>query len=107
MSVSGTGIGTGATITAINSTTITLSVANSGAVSGTMTFSATRVYNTYLVGQQALAEAVAIDPHVVVGPVVDALMRNRPIGWYGLLGWSLYRPQASWLVRSASSVRGG
>jgi len=36
--VTGTGIGTGATVTAINNRTITLSVANSGAVSGTITF---------------------------------------------------------------------
>lgn len=39
MNVSGTGIGTGAVITAISGTTVTVSVANSGAVSGTITFS--------------------------------------------------------------------
>jgi hypothetical protein len=38
-SVVGTGIGTGAIVTAIVGTTITLSVVNSGAVSGTMSFS--------------------------------------------------------------------
>jgi len=36
--VSGTGIGAGASVTVISGTTITLSVANSGAVSGTVTF---------------------------------------------------------------------
>lgn len=39
MSVSGIGIGTGAIITIINGTTVTLSVANSGTVSGNGTFS--------------------------------------------------------------------
>ena len=36
--VSGTGIGAGATVTAVNGRTLTLSVANTGAVSGTITF---------------------------------------------------------------------
>ena len=39
-SVLGTGIGSGAVVTIISGTTITLSVANTGAVSGTITFSA-------------------------------------------------------------------
>jgi hypothetical protein len=41
--VTGTGIGTGATVVSIVGTTITLSVANSGAVSGTIGFSGTTV----------------------------------------------------------------
>jgi N4-gp56 family major capsid protein len=106
--VTGTGIGTSAVITAMDYVNgiATLSVNNSGAVSSATISSTTpvRVFNTYMVGQQALAEAVAIDPHVVVGPVVDALMRNRPIGWYGLLGWSLYRPESSWLIRSSATI---
>lgn len=40
-----------------------------------------RVFRTILVGKQALAEAVAEEPHVVVGPVTDKLMRARPIGY--------------------------
>lgn len=105
--VTGTGVGASAVITAVDYTTgiITVSVANSGAVSGTIaSVTPVRVFNSYIVGQQALAEASAIDPHVVVGPVVDSLMRNRPVGWYGLLGWSLYRPQSSWLIRSSSTI---
>src|SRR5678816_3686132 len=54
----------------------------------------TRVYNTYTVGQQALAEAVAEEFHTVRGPVVDKLTRFQPFGWYGVAGWSLYRPEA-------------
>ena len=47
------------------------------------------VYNTYVVGKDALAEAVAEEFHVVMdGTVVDALSRYTPIGWYGIAGWS-------------------
>jgi N4-gp56 family major capsid protein len=73
-----------------------------GAGSGT---TQTRVYDTFIMGQQALAEAVAEEPHTVIGPVTDKLMRLRPIGWYGVLGWSLYRPESMWRVQTASSVR--
>jgi len=44
MYVSGTGIGTGATVSSINGTTITLSVANSGTVSGSVTFQGDYLY---------------------------------------------------------------
>ena len=73
-----------------------------GAGSGT---TQTRVYDTFVMGQQALAEAVAEEPHTVIGPVTDKLMRLRPIGWYGVLGWSLYRPESMWRIQTASSVR--
>jgi N4-gp56 family major capsid protein len=73
-----------------------------GAGSGT---TQTRVYDTFVMGQQALAEAVAEEPHTVVGPVTDKLMRLRPLGWYGVLGWNLYRPAALWNIETASSVR--
>ncbi len=64
-----------------------------------------RVFNTYFMGQQALAEAVAEEPHVVIGPVVDKLMRFRPIGWYGVLGWKLYRSQALYTALTGSTIR--
>jgi N4-gp56 family major capsid protein len=62
------------------------------------------VYRTFLAGQQALAEAVAEEPHVVIGPVVDKLMRQRPIGWYGVLGHAIYRNEALFRIESASSI---
>jgi N4-gp56 family major capsid protein len=62
------------------------------------------VYRTFLAGQQALAEAVAEEPHVVIGPVVDKLMRQRPIGWYGVLGHAVYRQDALFRIESASSI---
>jgi N4-gp56 family major capsid protein len=67
---------------------------------------AARVFNTYFTGQQALAEAVAEEFHTVRGPVVDKLTRFQPLGWYGVAGWSLYRPEALILAQSASSIHG-
>lgn len=65
----------------------------------------TRVFNTYYTGQQALAEAVAEEFHTVRGPVVDKLERFQPLGWYGVAGWSLYRPEALIVAQSSSSAR--
>jgi N4-gp56 family major capsid protein len=65
---------------------------------------AARVYRTILCGQQALAEAVAEEPHVVIGPVVDRLMRHRPMGWYGVLGFKRYREEALYRIESGSSI---
>lgn len=62
------------------------------------------VYSTIIAGQQALAEAVAEEPHVVIGPVTDKLMRFRPIGWYGVLGHKIYRNDALYRIESASSL---
>ena len=66
--------------------------------------SSARVYRTIVAGQQALAEAVAEEPHVVVGPVVDKLMRHRPMGWYGVLGFARYREEALYRIESGSSI---
>jgi N4-gp56 family major capsid protein len=65
----------------------------------------TRVFRTILVGKQALAEAVAEEPHTVVGPVTDKLMRHRPLGWYGVLGWARYREAALYRIESTSSIK--
>lgn len=65
----------------------------------------TRVYNTYFTGQQALAEAVAEEFHTIRGPVVDKLTRFQPLGWYGVAGWNLYRPESLIMVQSASTAR--
>lgn len=63
-----------------------------------------KVYRTIIAGQQALAEATAVEPGIVIGPVVDKLMRFRPLGWYSLQGWSLYRQAALWRIESSSSI---
>lgn len=62
------------------------------------------VYRTYLFGAQALAEVVAIEPHLVIGPVVDPMMRFRPLSWHGLAGWNVYRQEALWRVETVSSI---
>lgn len=109
--ISGTNVGAGALITAISvgatNTTFTVSVANSGTV-GTNTLTVTpkaRVYNTYVLGQQALAEAVWKEPGIEFGNVVDKLNRFRPVGWHGIINWSIYRQEALYRIETASSVR--
>jgi N4-gp56 family major capsid protein len=72
-------------------------VANDGATSKA-------VYRTYLFGSQALAEVVAVEPHIVIGPVTDPMQRFRPLSWHGLAGWSIYRQEALWRVESVSSI---
>lgn len=64
------------------------------------------VYTSYVVGMQALVEAVNTEPHVVIGPQVDSLRRNFPIGWYALLGESIFRQEAIQLIKTSSSVAG-
>jgi N4-gp56 family major capsid protein len=66
--------------------------------------SSAKVYRTILAGKQALAEAVAEEPHVVIGPVIDQLMRFRPMGWYGVLGFKRYREEALYRILTGSSI---
>ena len=109
--IAGTGIASTAKIGAISTTgdttTITVTVANTGAVSATTTVTVTpvtRVFDTLLCGQQALAEAVAEEPHIVIGNVTDKLMRFRPMGWYGVLGFARYREEALYRIETGSSI---
>lgn len=62
------------------------------------------VYRTYLFGSQCLAEVVAIEPHLIIGPVTDPMMRFRPLSWHGMAGWAEYRPEAFWRVETVSSI---
>ena len=109
--IAATNMGSNAKITAISTsgdtTTITLSVANTGQVTTTTTVTVTpvtRVFDTLLCGQQALAEAVAEEPHIVIGNVTDKLMRFRPMGWYGVLGFARYREEALYRIETGSSI---
>lgn len=63
-----------------------------------------RRFRTYYAGQQALAEAVADEFHIVAGPVVDKLARFRPLGWYGVAGWKIYRNEALIRAESTSTI---
>jgi N4-gp56 family major capsid protein len=65
----------------------------------------TRVYNTYVLGQQALAEAVWKEPGIEFGNVVDKLNRFRPVGWTGIINWAVFRQAALYRIETASSVR--
>lgn len=63
-----------------------------------------KVYATVLLGKQALLEAVSYEPKTVIGPVTDKLMRFRPAGWKGLLGWNVFRTEARYVIKSKSSI---
>jgi hypothetical protein len=109
--IAGTGIASGAKITAITTSgstaTITVDTANTAAVTVSTVVTVTpvtRVFSTILAGKQALAEAVSQEPNVVIGPVTDKLLRFRPIGWYGVLGWSIYRNEALYRIETGSSI---
>jgi N4-gp56 family major capsid protein len=109
--IAGTGIASGAKISAIatsgSTTTITVDTAHTAAVTATTVVTVTpvtRVYSTIVAGKQALAEAVAVEPNVVIGPVTDSLMRFRPIGWYGVLGFARYREESLFRIESGSSI---
>lgn len=63
-----------------------------------------RRFRTYFAGQQALAEAVADEFHMVAGPITDKLMRFRPLGWYGVAGWARYREEALIRAETTSTI---
>ena len=105
--VAGTNVPTGAQVVSISglNVTIDLPIVTQVTSGASVTFThETKVFNTYFAGQQALAEATAEEPHVVIGPVVDKLMRHRPLGWYGVLGFARYREEALYRVETSSSI---
>lgn len=61
-------------------------------------------YTTYFLGRDALAKVDSISPHMVMGPVTDALMRVQPLGWHTYAGWGEFRPLALRRLISASSI---
>ena len=61
-------------------------------------------YRTMILGQQAIAEAVAIEPHLVMGPIIDRLNRFRPVGWHGLLGWARFREASIYRIETGSAL---
>lgn len=68
--------------------------------------SSARVYRSFALGRDALAEACAVEPGLRIGPVTDKLNRFRTAGWYGLCGWARYREEALIRIETASSVAG-
>lgn len=65
--------------------------------------SSAKVARTYFFGREALAEAVVTEPHIVLGPVVDRLLRFKPIGWYGDFDHAIFRNQSLVLNYSGSA----
>ena len=66
----------------------------------------TDVYSTYVFGREALAEAVAEEPHLVVNGNLgqDVFNRKTSVGWYGILGHSIFRPEPLIQIGSTSSL---
>lgn len=59
------------------------------------------VYNTFILGKEALAELVSKEPSVIVdGDIVDPYGRKTAVGWYGILGWNLFRAESLYTVKS-------
>lgn len=65
--------------------------------------SSEEVYRTLLLGREALAEGVVIEPTTKVGVVPDKFGRFFPLGWYGFLGWTIFRQKALYRIESASA----
>lgn len=61
------------------------------------------VYRSLFLGKEALAEAVAVEPGARVAVLPDKLGRFHGLGWYGFLGWSIFRQDALVRVESGSS----
>jgi N4-gp56 family major capsid protein len=93
-------IGTWEGVKFIETPTMTNTQSGSG-TGGTQT----RVFNTYVLGQQALAEAVWKEPGIEFGNVVDKLNRFRPVGWHGIINWAIYRQAALWNIQTSASGR--
>lgn len=62
------------------------------------------VYNCYFVGHEAVLEATKIEPHIVVGEVIDPMRRIMPVSWHGLLGHSMFRQNSVQLVKVESGL---
>jgi hypothetical protein len=68
------------------------------------------VYDTYIMGRQALAKAYSTQdgngavPKIVRGNTTDYLMRLQPLGWYWLGGYGRFREAALRRIESASSI---
>lgn len=95
------------TITAKTSTTFSYAKSASNVTSAAVSPAGTassKDHKVIIMGKQALIEAVTYEPKTVVGPVTDKLMRFRHVGWKGLLGWNIYRPEARYVITCESSI---
>lgn len=64
----------------------------------------------YLMGAEALAKAYSTapgfgpSPKTVVSPVVDKLRRYASVGWYHLVGYSVFRSEALLHIKTSASL---
>lgn len=84
--------------------TARVKVANDGADGTDAGVGVDAVYRTIFAGKEALAEGVVIEPEVRIGVIPDRLNRFNPMGWYGFLGWSIFRNKALYRLESGSSL---
>lgn len=73
------------------------------AADGTTATPDANVYRSLFFGKEALAEAVVVEPGPRVAVLPDKLNRFHGLGWYGFLGWSIFRQDAIIRVESGSS----
>jgi N4-gp56 family major capsid protein len=65
----------------------------------------------YLMGAEALAKAYSTapgfgpDPKTVVSPVVDKLRRFASVGWYHLVGYSIFRADALLHIKTSANLK--
>ena len=67
------------------------------------------VYQNFAIGEEALASAYsrrvsAETPQAKISPVTDKLSRFHHVGWYWLGGFKRFRPEASYVLETASSI---
>lgn len=65
----------------------------------------------FVLGAEALAKVYpnapgfGSQPRIVVSPVVDKLRRFASVGWYHMVGYSIFRPEAVCHLTTASALR--
>lgn len=62
------------------------------------------LYTTYFFGQEFLAKAESIPPHMVLGPVTDKLRRFQPLGWHTYVGYDTLREASLRRVLTSSTI---
>lgn len=62
------------------------------------------LYTTYFFGQQFLAKAETIPPHMVMAEPTDKLKRFASLGWHFYAGWDTFREAALQRLLTASSI---
>ena len=52
------------------------------------------VHRSFFFGKEALGEVVVEEPNLKIGPFTDAFERFRKVGWYGDIGWAVFRQES-------------